>query len=128
MVFYSLSTDPHNWRSSHGSQEDLLEYWQSLTEKYKIYPHIVFDRKIVDVIWNSTSQLYTIVAEDSTGKQIKSTANVVISAIGVLAVPRYANIPGLKRFKGDLFHSARWNKNVELHGKHVAVIGNGTSS
>lgn len=82
----------------------------------------------MDVIWNSTSQLYTIVAEDSTGKQIKSTANVVISAIGVLAVPRYPNIPGLKRFKGDLFHSARWNKNVELHGKHVAVIGNGTSS
>lgn len=128
MAFYSLSTDPHDWSSSHGSQEDILGYWQSLTEKYQIYQHIVFDRKIVDVIWNNSSQLYTVVVEDSTGKQIKSVAKIVISAVGVLEAPRFANIPGISSFKGDLFHSARWNKSVDLRGKRVAVVGNGASS
>lgn len=55
-------------------------------------------------------------------------AEILVSAVGILQNPRYPDIPGLETFKGDVFHSARWNREVDLRGKKVAVIGNATSA
>jgi cation diffusion facilitator CzcD-associated flavoprotein CzcO len=40
---------------------------------------------------------------------------------------QWPQIDGLHSFKGDLLHSASWDNNVDLKGKKVAVIGNGSS-
>ena len=37
-------------------------------------------------------------------------------------------IEGSDRFKGPIFHSARWDHEVDLQGKRVAVIGTGAST
>ena len=41
---------------------------------------------------------------------------------------RYPNIDGLHTFKGKLMHTARWDPEVDLKGKKVAVIGAGSSA
>ena len=38
------------------------------------------------------------------------------------------DIDGIDGFQGEIFHSARWNHDVDLRGKRVAVIGTGASS
>ena len=43
--------------------------------------------------------------------------------MGQLNGPRVSNFPGLNQFKGAIFHTARWDKNVELRGKRVDLIG-----
>ncbi|BDD63132.1 hypothetical protein MAP00_008070 [Monascus purpureus] len=50
------------------------------------------------------------------------------SAIGVLLEPRPCDIPGASSFKGAIFHSAKWNHDVDLTGKNVVVIGNGCTA
>src|SRR5690606_26023499 len=53
-------------------------------------------------------------------------ANVLISAVGLLNVPKMPDIPGLKEFDGPCFHSACWpEEGIEVKRKRVAVIGNG---
>jgi 4-hydroxyacetophenone monooxygenase len=52
----------------------------------------------------------------------------VISAVGQLNTPLLPSIPGLERFQGPAFHSARWRDDVDLTGKRVAVIGTGASA
>ena len=37
-------------------------------------------------------------------------------------------MPGIDHFEGVKFHSAQWNHDYDLSGKHVAVIGTGASS
>jgi cation diffusion facilitator CzcD-associated flavoprotein CzcO len=37
-------------------------------------------------------------------------------------------VPGLSSFAGQAFHSARWDHDVDLAGKRVAVIGTGASA
>ncbi|KDR70333.1 hypothetical protein GALMADRAFT_76113, partial [Galerina marginata CBS 339.88] len=129
MSFYSLSTDLSDWKESHGYQKDILEYWVHLAEKYDLYRHISFNCKVVSVEWDSAINQYEVVTEDSATKNLtRSTANVVISAIGILDTPRYAAIPGLELYKGHTFHSARWDHTVELNGRRVGVIGNGSSA
>jgi cation diffusion facilitator CzcD-associated flavoprotein CzcO len=38
------------------------------------------------------------------------------------------SLPGLERFKGTVFHSARWNHEHDLSGREVAVLGTGASA
>jgi cation diffusion facilitator CzcD-associated flavoprotein CzcO len=53
---------------------------------------------------------------------------VLISGIGALHVPKYADLPGIERFAGPSFHSAKWPQDVKLDGKNIAVIGTGASA
>lgn len=57
-------------------------------------------------------------------------AKVVISGAGGLVEPNaFPNsIPGREQFEGKVFHSARWDYNVDLNGKDVVVVGTGCSA
>ena len=57
----------------------------------------------------------------------ESTVDFLISATGVLHHPRMPSIAGLEDFGGDVFHSARWDHDVVLQGRRIAVIGNGST-
>jgi cation diffusion facilitator CzcD-associated flavoprotein CzcO len=127
MAFFSLSTELRNWKETHGSQKDIYEYWISLAKKYRLYDHIILNRKVTSAKWDTIAQEYEIVTEDTvTGKRSRSTAHILISAIGVLETPRFPSIPGY--FKGEMFHSAKWNPDVDLRGKRVGVVGNAASA
>ncbi len=129
MPFYCLSTELRNWTASHLPQKELLAYWEELAQKHNIYPHTVFNRLVVSAEWNRDTQLYDIILEDTVTKaRAESTAHILISAVGILETPRYVSLPGLQNFKGDSFHSARWDYSKELNGKRVGVIGNGASA
>src|SRR6185312_15901472 len=56
------------------------------------------------------------------------TAEVLVSAGGPLSEPSMPEIPGLDRFPGAVFHSARWDHETDLAGKRIAVIGTGASA
>src|SRR5262249_49391417 len=56
------------------------------------------------------------------------TADVLVSAVGQLNRPAVPAIAGLERFRGERFHSARWNHAYDLDGKTVVVVGNAASA
>ncbi|KAJ7127550.1 hypothetical protein C8R43DRAFT_696039 [Mycena crocata] len=128
--FYSASTDLNpDWPSTHGSQKDTHAYWRKLTAKYDLFPRIVFNRLVVSAEWSAKEQLYNIVTEDvPSGARSSTTAKILISALGILEIPHFPSIAGLSSFKGEMFHSARWDAGVDLRGKRVAVVGNGASA
>ncbi|KAF8161885.1 hypothetical protein BJ912DRAFT_865240 [Pholiota molesta] len=129
MPFYCLSTELRNWTASHLPQEKILEYWVLLAKKHNLYPHIVFNSLVVSAEWNDSTHMYDIVTKNpTTDVKTHSTAHIVISAVGILETPRYAHVPGLKSFKGDIFHSGRWDYSKNLSGRRVGVIGNGASA
>ncbi|KAJ7612215.1 FAD/NAD-binding domain-containing protein [Roridomyces roridus] len=127
--FYSLPSDlSPDWPSTHGSQPDTLAYWKQLAEKYRLYAHIAFDHLVTSAEWDADQNVWHVVTQDALGVRSTTTARILISALGILEVPRYPDIAGIDSFKGSVFHSARWDDTVELQGKRVAVIGNGASA
>ncbi len=56
------------------------------------------------------------------------TADVLVSGCGGLVEPALPDVPGVEEFHGPAFHSARWDHDVDLTGKRVAVIGTGASA
>jgi cation diffusion facilitator CzcD-associated flavoprotein CzcO len=53
---------------------------------------------------------------------------VLVLATGPLSAPAIPDLPGLDRFQGRLFHSARWDHTFDLRDRRVAVIGTGASA
>jgi cation diffusion facilitator CzcD-associated flavoprotein CzcO len=106
----------------------MYAYWRKLARKYDLYRHISFNRLVISAEWNVKEQIYHIVTQDTMGVESTTTARILISAIGILEVPRFPDISGISSFKGEIFHSARWNTDIELGGKRIAVIGNGASA
>ncbi|KAF9077089.1 hypothetical protein BDP27DRAFT_1414210 [Rhodocollybia butyracea] len=128
--FYSLSSDlKADWPNSHPYQPQIYQYWKDLATKYHIYPHVQFNTLVKSVDWDPKTRCYEIITKDLlSNEEKKSTARIVISAVGILEVTKLPEISGISSFKGNIFHSGAWNHEVKLSGKRVAVIGNGASA
>jgi cation diffusion facilitator CzcD-associated flavoprotein CzcO len=89
---------------------------------------------MVDAHWDDGAKMWTLLmrskaAEDNTKTRDYTIATkFLIVATGPMHVPKFPDIKGLDNFPGQVFHSASWRHDIELKGKHVAVIGSGASA
>ena len=98
-----------------------------MADKYQIRKYIKFNHKCLGGIWNEDTGKWTVELEGPEGK-ITDECDVLISATGILNNWKWPDIPGLEGFQGIKVHSANWPENLDLSGKDVAVIGNGSSA
>ena len=128
--FYSLSTDTKpDWGHSHGRQPEILEYMRGVVDKYGLRSHCRFHTSVDKAEWDADANVWQIETRDErTGEKQLSYATAFVSAIGGLSQPLIPNLEGVETFKGEVFHSARWRHDVELRGKRIGVLGNGSSA
>lgn len=62
------------------------------------------------------------------GEIFYDECNILIGCVGILDRPKLADIKNRDTYKGKLVHPARWDHSIDLTGKRVAVIGNGSFS
>ena len=123
IVFYAYSFLRHDWKSTHASQQEILNYVRLVIDEYGLAAHIQYNTRVTEAAWDQATQSYAVRAGHAVLR-----FNAVISALGLLNVPRYPDWPGLDTFKGPKFHTARWEHHHELDGKHVAVVGTGSTA
>jgi len=121
---YSYSFAPHDWTRTHASQRELLAYLERVADEFGVRAHIHCGTKVLDAAWDERTHLWTV--RLSTGATV--SANIVVSAVGMLNQPKYPDWPGLDSFRGPRFHTARWEHQHELAGKTVAVVGTGSTA
>jgi cation diffusion facilitator CzcD-associated flavoprotein CzcO len=120
---YSLSFAPkHDWSRKWAEQPEILEYMAEVADRFGLWPHFSFGSEITSAAWSGSHWELTL--QDGTVR----TADVLVAATGQLNRPHIPDIPGLASFRGDMFHSARWDHAVPLAGRDVAVIGIGASA
>jgi 4-hydroxyacetophenone monooxygenase len=121
---YSYSFAPKAWSTHFGKRDEVQEYLSDIADSYGLRRAIRFDTEVVSADYDAATALWTVRTED--GQEI--SANAVISATGLLNRPKVPPIPGLDRFTGRSFHTARWPEDLDLTGKRVAVVGTGASA
>jgi cation diffusion facilitator CzcD-associated flavoprotein CzcO len=121
---YSFSFAPNpDWRNTFAKQPELYWYLRGVADEFDLGRRIMFDCDVEELRWDPAGQLWTL--ETSCGRR---TARHVVVATGALAEPIIPELPGLDRFDGARFHSARWDHSFDLAGRKVAVIGTGASA
>jgi cation diffusion facilitator CzcD-associated flavoprotein CzcO len=121
---YSFSFAPNpEWSKAFSPQPEIFSYLRSCASHYGVPPHLRFDHAVQSCAWDEAGQRWRI--ETSKGTV---TADIVVAAAGALSEPSVPAIPGLEKFEGPAFHSARWDHAADLTGKSVAVVGTGASA
>lgn len=124
-VLYSFSFDQNtDWTRRYSNQPEILEYMQNSVNKADLRERIRFNQEIQSASFDEASGTWTV--STVTGEQYE--ARFLISACGQLNRPAYPKLKGIENFKGEQFHSARWNHDYDLNGKRVAVVGTGASA
>jgi cation diffusion facilitator CzcD-associated flavoprotein CzcO len=119
---FSFAPNPH-WRNFFAKQPEIYDYLRGVTETFGLRRHLVLNCAVQRLDWDAAEQLWRL--DTAHGER---TANHVVLATGALADPMIPALPGLDRFAGARFHSARWDHDFDLAGKRVAVIGTGASA
>ena len=128
-LFYSYSFAQRNdWPEHFSSQEVLLDYFRKVADDHGLRELIRFGTEVTAIELDEATMRWTLQTVDRAGGEEAIEADAVVSAVGQLNRPNYPDIPGMDTFAGPSFHSARWNHDVDLTGKRVAIIGTGASA
>ncbi|GAA3459379.1 flavin-containing monooxygenase [Saccharothrix longispora] len=123
MYSFSFELNPR-WSRMFAKQPEIRDYLHRVAEKYRLREHIRFDSEVAGARWDEDAKVWHV----STGNGDTYTAKAVVAGVGALHIPNVPVLPGIEKFKGRAFHSARWDHEHDLAGRKVAVVGTGASA
>jgi cation diffusion facilitator CzcD-associated flavoprotein CzcO len=121
---YSFSFAPNpRWSRMFSPQPEIQAYLLRVAEQHGVLSHLRYGHELLDASWDAAASRWRL--STAAGAY---TADVLVCGMGGLSEPAVPQLPGLARFEGKSFHSARWDHRHELRGQRVAVIGTGASA
>ena len=114
---------------------EIQDHCRRVATQYDLYDPALFHTLVKSLKWDETSHRWHI--ETNRGDRLR--ARFVIMCGGPLNKPKLPGIPGIREFKGKLFHTARWDydytggewRNPVLHqlaDRSVAIVGTGATA
>ncbi|KAL8771159.1 MAG: hypothetical protein Q9209_003330 [Squamulea sp. 1 TL-2023] len=153
--FYSFSfSQNYSWANLYPEGAEIYKYLSDIIEKYQFVDKIQLNTDVSELRWLEDAQLWEAdlthmvpgtgdLSRKALNQRIakkgresvylrKETvrARIVCSCAGGLVEPNAwpSSIPGRDLFEGPVFHSARWDDEVDLTDKNVVVVGTGCSA
>ena len=114
---------------------EIQGYARQIAETYGMANKALFHTLINSLRWDEESGRWQV----GTNRGDHIRARFVIMAAGVLNMPKLPGIHGIDKFKGQMFHTARWDYEYtggsyanpvldKLADKRVAIIGTGATA
>jgi 4-hydroxyacetophenone monooxygenase len=116
----------HTWSEYFGRGPEVRSYLRYVSEKYGVFKNSRFNHDLKRATFDEKRDLWTLELDTPEGPKTVEV-NAVISGAGLFATPKIVDFPAKDTFKGRIVHTARWDDNLDLKGKRVAVIGNGST-
>jgi 4-hydroxyacetophenone monooxygenase len=127
--FFSYSFNPNNKWTRHFSQRaEIHHYIEDTFDKYDVRRHVRFGVEVTGAAFDEAAAHWRLTIRWHDGGEETLACNALITAVGQLNRPSIPPIEGLDSFRGPVFHTARWDKSVDLKGRRVAMIGTGASA
>lgn len=122
---YGFANHPNpEWSGLYAEGDEIRTYLERVAEVEGIDPR--FDAPLLSAEWDDSAGHWVIRTGGSRPDVIEASALVL--ACGRLTEPAIPEIPGLESFTGPMFHSSRWDHDVDLAGLRVGVVGTGASA
>ena len=121
---YSFSFQPWRWSRRFPPREEILAYLDALVVERGLGTHLRFGCGVAAAEFDEHRAVWNLTLDDGGTLQ----AATVVCSVGQLGRPALPDIAGRDGFAGPSWHSARWNHDVGLAGRRVAVVGTGASA
>ncbi len=113
---------------------ELLAHAQAIGRHFDFYRQALFHTELTGAAWDPAIARWRV----TTDRGDRMRARHVIFAHGAMTQPKLPDIHGIDRFRGHVFHTARWDYGYtggDYHGglvgladKRVAVVGTGATA
>jgi cation diffusion facilitator CzcD-associated flavoprotein CzcO len=119
--YYTYTFAPNSdWSKLLSPGPEIQEYLRRVADEHGLRAHIRFGTEVRAAQFRD-GQWWL---DTGAGEQ---AFDVLVTATGVLRVPRYPDIPGRETFDGPAFHSSRWDHSISLSDKRVGLVGTGST-
>ena len=120
---YSFALNPR-WSKTFANQPEILAYLEKVAADHQLADHLVPRTHVTSLRWSDATRRWTLTTADGATDEF----DAVVTAVGMLDVPKVPDIPGADRFRGRTFHSSNWDHTKSTAGERVASIGTGASA
>lgn len=120
---YSFALNPR-WSKTFANQPEILDYLQKVADDNDLAGHLVGQTAVASLRWSESEMRWAVQTADG----VTHHFDAVVTAVGMLDVPRIPDIPGADGFRGRTFHSSNWDHTKSTAGERVASIGTGASA
>jgi cation diffusion facilitator CzcD-associated flavoprotein CzcO len=121
---YCFSFKPYNWTRTHAMQPELQKYLEEAVDQFDLRANLRLGVGVESATWDDERHVWNVQLADGSVDE----CHALVSAVGFLNVPSYPSWPGLEKFEGPRFHTARWEHQHDLTDKVVAVVGTGSTA
>ncbi|KAK5709231.1 hypothetical protein LTR17_019956 [Elasticomyces elasticus] len=125
-TYLGVQCDDPSHTYFYSSGPEILRNIKRTAEKWDPTRDVQLHTKVVSAIWRADSGMWKVTVE-SQGERRDESAEVLISAQGVLDSCKRLSIPGIESFAGHRVNSADWDHSFNYPFKMMAVVGNGSS-
>ena len=124
---YTFASRPTDWSKHFPLQGEIKSYLLDTAREFGLYEHASFGVKVERAEWIAEQNQWQVTIKAADGTVEIHTADIVLSAVGLLNIPKIPAIKGMETFTGQVLHTSDWPEDIDLEGKRVAVVGNGAS-
>lgn len=119
---FSFEKNPR-WSRLFPKGSEIKEYLDHCVGKYDIARHLELGTEVLERHWSEEDRWWYVRTNRG-----EFTCRYLISALGPFVNARTPEIPGLADFAGTVVRSQHWDRDLDLRGRRVAVIGTGASA
>jgi 4-hydroxyacetophenone monooxygenase len=126
-VTYEFSFEKNfPWSEYFGRGAEVRDYLNYISEKYGTHQNTLYNHDVQRATFDEARNLWAL--EVGTPEGVTTfESTVVVTAVGTFANPNFPNFEGQDSFEGQIVHPARWPDDLDVTGKRVAVVGNGST-
>jgi cation diffusion facilitator CzcD-associated flavoprotein CzcO len=112
------------WSERYPGQPEIMRYLNFVADKFDLKRDIQLDTRVVSAHYDEAANRWQVRTESGE----TYIAKFLITAVGCLSTANVPDIPGLKDFAGDWYHTGQWpHDGVDFTGKRVGMIGTGST-
>ena len=113
------------WSERYASQSEILRYINHVTDRFDLRDDIQFNTRVSSAVFDEETSRWSITTD--AGDAV--SAQFCVLATGCLSSQNRPNFLGADKFGGSTYHTGGWpHEGVDFKGKHVAIIGTGSSA
>lgn len=112
------------WKEKFASQPEILAYLNHVADRFDLRRSFRFDTEVRSAHYDEEQAVWTLAFGDGS----TAVSRYLVLAVGCLSTAMRPQIEGAERFAGQILHTGHWpHDGVDLAGKHVGIVGTGSS-
>ncbi|MGO4255714.1 flavin-containing monooxygenase [Marmoricola sp. RAF53] len=119
---FSFASNP-GWSRAYSPSAEIRAHIEDLVDRFDLAGHLRLGTEVTALAFDRSAGVWTV-----STSQGEYRARAVVAASGPLSDASLPDLRGIEDYRGAKILSARWDHDVDLAGKDVAVIGTGASA